>query len=149
MKRDIFETMQEDIMGAGIDESTRRKMLKNVMRLKEQKINIMVTGATGCGKSSTINALFDTEVAKVGVDVNPETCRLINPVPHRRSLIIKELLELLIRLILLVIPVTPLHRHVRLIDCHQYPSLLLRSKVRNDDIVYKLVVCTHIPASAV
>lgn len=29
MERDIFETMQEDIMGAGIDESTRRKMLKN------------------------------------------------------------------------------------------------------------------------
>ena len=76
MKRDIFETMQEDIMGAGIDESTRRKILKNVMRLKEQKINIMVTGATGCGKSSTINALFDTEVAKVGVGVDPETMEI-------------------------------------------------------------------------
>ena len=76
MKRDIFETMQEDIMGAGIDESTRRKMLKNVMRLKEQEINIMVTGATGCGKSSTINALFDTEVAKVGVGVDPETMEI-------------------------------------------------------------------------
>lgn len=76
MKRDIFETIQEDIMGAGIDESTRRKMLKNVMRLKEQKINIMVTGATGCGKSSTINALFDTEVAKVGVGVDPETMEI-------------------------------------------------------------------------
>lgn len=76
MKRDIFETMQEDIMGVGIDESTRRKMLKNVMRLKEQKINIMVTGATGCGKSSTINALFDTEVAKVGVGVDPETMEI-------------------------------------------------------------------------
>ena len=76
MKRDIFETMQEDIMGAGIDESTRRKMLKIVMRLKEQKINIMVTGATGCGKSSTINALFDTEVAKVGVGVDPETMEI-------------------------------------------------------------------------
>lgn len=76
MKRDIFETMQEDIMGAGIDESTRRKMLKNVMRLKEQKINIMVTGATGCGKSSTINALFDTDVTKVGVGVNPETMEI-------------------------------------------------------------------------
>ena len=76
MKRDIFETMQEHIMGAGIDESTRRKMLKNVMRLKEQKINIMVTGATGCGKSSTINALFDTEVAKVGVGVDPETMEI-------------------------------------------------------------------------
>lgn len=51
-------------------------MLKNVMRLKEQKINIMVTGATGCGKSSTINALFDTEVAKVGVGVDPETMEI-------------------------------------------------------------------------
>ena len=46
------------------------------MRLKEQKINIMVTGATGCGKSSTINALFDTEVAKVGVGVDPETMEI-------------------------------------------------------------------------
>ena len=43
------------------------------MRLKEQKMNIMITGATGCGKSSTINAMFDTEVAKVGVGVDPET----------------------------------------------------------------------------
>lgn len=29
----------------------------------------MITGATGSGKSSTINALFNTEVAKVGVGV--------------------------------------------------------------------------------
>ena len=36
----------------------------------------MVTGATGCGKSSTINALFDTEVAKVGVGVDPETMEI-------------------------------------------------------------------------
>ena len=33
----------------------------------------MVTGATGCGKSSTINALFGSEVAKVGVTPEPET----------------------------------------------------------------------------
>lgn len=33
----------------------------------------MITGATGSGKSSTINALFNMEVAKVGVGVNPET----------------------------------------------------------------------------
>ena len=43
------------------------------MHLKEQKINLMITGATGCGKSSTINALFNTEVARVGVGVDPET----------------------------------------------------------------------------
>ena len=53
-----------------------RKMLKNVMRLKEQKMNIMITGATGCGKSSTINAMFDTEVAKVGVGADPETMEI-------------------------------------------------------------------------
>jgi len=46
------------------------------MRLKEQKVNIMITGATGCGKSSTINAMFDTEVAKVGVGVDPETMEI-------------------------------------------------------------------------
>ena len=33
----------------------------------------MITGATGSGKSSTINAMFDMEVAKVGVGVDPET----------------------------------------------------------------------------
>lgn len=33
----------------------------------------MLAGATGSGKSSTINALFNMEVAKVGVGVDPET----------------------------------------------------------------------------
>ena len=36
----------------------------------------MITGATGCGKSSTINALFNMEVAKVGVGVDPETMEI-------------------------------------------------------------------------
>lgn len=50
--------------------------MKNLLHLKEQKINLMITGATGCGKSSTINALFDMEVAKVGVGVDPETMEI-------------------------------------------------------------------------
>lgn len=33
----------------------------------------MITGSTGCGKSSTINALFDKNIAKVGQGVDPET----------------------------------------------------------------------------
>ncbi|MDU4802384.1 GTPase family protein [Clostridium butyricum] len=44
--------------------------------MKDQKINIMVTGATGSGKSSTINALFNTQVAKVGIGVDPETMEI-------------------------------------------------------------------------
>ena len=37
------------------------------------KLNVLITGATGAGKSSTINALFDTTVARVGYGVDPET----------------------------------------------------------------------------
>lgn len=75
-KENIYDAIQMDIMNADISEADKNKMLKNVMRLKEQKVNIMITGATGCGKSSTINALFDTEVSKVGVGVNPETMEI-------------------------------------------------------------------------
>ena len=46
------------------------------MKLKKEKVNLMVTGATGCGKSSTINALFGVEVAKVGTSVDPETMEI-------------------------------------------------------------------------
>lgn len=75
-KENIYDAIQKDIMNAAISEENKNKMLKNVMRLKEQKVNIMVTGATGCGKSSTINAMFDTEVARVGVGVDPETMEI-------------------------------------------------------------------------
>lgn len=74
MKREnIYETMENDVLNANLDEAEKSKLLKNIMRLKDKKVNIMITGATGCGKSSTINALFDMEVAKVGVGVDPET----------------------------------------------------------------------------
>lgn len=36
-------------------------------------IDILLVGATGAGKSSTLNALFGTTVAKVGEGVDPET----------------------------------------------------------------------------
>lgn len=69
----FFNAMEKDIMEADIPDSEKNKLMKNFLQLKEQKINLMITGATGCGKSSTINALFNTEVAKVGVGVDPET----------------------------------------------------------------------------
>ena len=72
-KENIYETMENDVLNANLDEEEKSKLLKNIMRLKDKKVNIMITGATGCGKSSTINALFDMEVAKVGVGVDPET----------------------------------------------------------------------------
>ncbi len=70
----IFEVLEKDITNSkDIDELTKSKLLKNVLALKSQKLNIMITGATGAGKSSTINALFNTDIAKVGAGVDPET----------------------------------------------------------------------------
>lgn len=72
-KENIFKTMEKDVMNSKASETEKSRMLKNIMRLKEKKINILITGATGCGKSSTINALMDMEVAKVGTSPDPET----------------------------------------------------------------------------
>ena len=75
-KTNIFENMENHNINSDNNENEKIKLLNNLMRLKYNKINIMITGATGCGKSSTINALFDTEVAKVGVGVDPETMEI-------------------------------------------------------------------------
>lgn len=72
-KDSIFDDMERDIQRSSLSEADKNKMLKNILHLREQEVNIMITGATGCGKSSTINALFDSDVAKVGVGVDPET----------------------------------------------------------------------------
>jgi len=71
--KNIFKDMQEDINSSKLDEQTKKKLFENLFKLKEQKVNLMITGATGCGKSSTINAMFDMQVAKVGIGVDPET----------------------------------------------------------------------------
>ena len=47
------------------------KILKN--KLKNMNINILIVGATGVGKSSTINVLFDTNKAAMGYGITPET----------------------------------------------------------------------------
>jgi len=75
-KENIFKDMEIDIENANIDEESKQKLLKNVLKLKNKKVNLMITGATGCGKSSTINSMFKTEVAKVGVGVDPETMEI-------------------------------------------------------------------------
>ncbi len=72
-KNTIFTKLENDINLSSIDDITKNKLFTNLLNLKEQKLNLMITGATGCGKSSTINAMFNMEVAKVGVGVEPET----------------------------------------------------------------------------
>ena len=75
-EKKFFESMESDILNANIPEEEKSKLMKNLLNLKKQKINLMITGATGVGKSSTINALFNTEKAKVGVGTDPETMEI-------------------------------------------------------------------------
>lgn len=73
MERNILEEIEKEIDKWGISEKDKAKMHKNIMELRNQNLNILITGATGSGKSSTINAMFNMEVAKVGYGVDPET----------------------------------------------------------------------------
>lgn len=71
--RDIFQELGATFQALNIDETQKMILMGNLHKLQNQKLNIMITGATGSGKSSTINAMFRREVAKVGVGVDPET----------------------------------------------------------------------------
>jgi len=52
------------------------EIITNLMVMGINPLDIMVTGVTGAGKSTTLNSLFQKEVAKVGKGVDPETMKL-------------------------------------------------------------------------
>lgn len=69
-----FNSVINDIeKDASISDTQKAKLFQNISRLKNTKLNLMIVGGTGVGKSSTINALFGMEKAKVGVSSNPKT----------------------------------------------------------------------------
>jgi predicted GTPase len=72
-KKNFFNILEMMMQQPGITEEVRATLLRNMQVLKNQKINLLICGATGVGKSSTINALFETELAKVGTGPAPET----------------------------------------------------------------------------
>lgn len=51
---------------------------RKLQKANFRPIDIMVTGVTGAGKSTTLNSLFHKEVTEVGNGVDPETMRLGN-----------------------------------------------------------------------
>lgn len=70
---DRIDEFRSDVQKSQMDDNDKLQLLKYLQSLRGQKVNILIAGATGCGKSSTINALFDEEVAKVGTTPDPET----------------------------------------------------------------------------
>ncbi|MFP6196747.1 GTPase [Helicobacter pylori] len=60
---------------------------KNLKDIKESKMNILLMGYTGSGKSSLINALFGKEIAKAGVG-KPITQHLEKYIDEQKGLIL-------------------------------------------------------------
>lgn len=72
MKNCILNTLESELT----DMPDNQELLRAIEKLNQQKLNIMFVGATGVGKSSTINALFDMDDAKVGEGADPETAEI-------------------------------------------------------------------------
>ncbi len=69
----IYEFLEKEIMESNLSEEEKNKRLSKLLKARGQKINLLIVGATGSGKSSTVNALFDTKLAKIGIGTEPET----------------------------------------------------------------------------
>ena len=72
-KKSIYELLEADIMNSDLSEAEKAAKLSRLIQVRSKHVNIMLVGATGSGKSSTVNAVFNMNVAKVGVGVDPET----------------------------------------------------------------------------
>ncbi len=72
-KKSIYDLLEEDIRNSELSLQEQNEHLARLLRARNKKVNIILVGATGSGKSSTVNALFDMSVAKVGLGVDPET----------------------------------------------------------------------------
>jgi uncharacterized protein len=75
LKEEHFTDKVADViqLDETLSDIVKAQVMRNLAKLKGTKVNILITGATGCGKSSTINALFGSDKAKVGQGVAPET----------------------------------------------------------------------------
>lgn len=72
----LYDELESRINGFDLTEEQKNEILRIILENKDKKANVLITGATGCGKSSTINAMFNSEKARVGTSPNPETMEI-------------------------------------------------------------------------
>lgn len=70
-KVDVLQNLAQEAMSDGSISPQALQAL--IEKIKQTRVHILLVGATGAGKSSTINALFNTQHAKVGTGTDPET----------------------------------------------------------------------------
>jgi len=68
-----WDKLEFYIQQAKLDPVSKKRLLESIAEFKKDELHILIVGACGCGKSSTINAVFDKDVAVVGYDVDPQT----------------------------------------------------------------------------
>ncbi|WP_298943922.1 GTPase [uncultured Psychromonas sp.] len=72
--KNLLSKLKEKLMSLdNLNDMDKRTILNNILKMEKKEINLLITGATGSGKSSTINALFETDAATVGMSSLPET----------------------------------------------------------------------------
>lgn len=69
---DLCDILEDEILKSKASEDEKKALLKRLRTFCNTETNIMLVGATGCGKSSTINALF--AVGEEYKDVDDEEC---------------------------------------------------------------------------
>lgn len=69
---DLCDILENEIINSKSSEEEKRKMLKRLRTFCNTETNIMLVGATGCGKSSTINALFSAKMGEENSDESYE-----------------------------------------------------------------------------
>ena len=73
LKRRSIESISVSILNSDAPEEEKLKVMKAVLGLGKEKTNVMLIGAEGCGKRSTINALSSVGLVKAGVDTGPSS----------------------------------------------------------------------------
>lgn len=68
-----WDALRDFIEKSDIDEESKNQLLTNLVQFTNNELHILIVGGSGCGKSSTINALFNTDLAEVGYGVDPKT----------------------------------------------------------------------------
>ena len=73
MDEKLLDSLGNTVLRDDSDPALKDILMERIRGLQTRKLNIMLVGPTGVGKSSTINAIFNTEIATVGRGTDPQT----------------------------------------------------------------------------
>ncbi|MBZ8006534.1 50S ribosome-binding GTPase [Campylobacter sp. RM9334] len=80
--KEEYTELDELLNKSDLDEEDKNKLKLNIKKLANTKLNILITGGTGVGKSSTINSLFNMgdeykqEFSEIGTTSKPQTMEI-------------------------------------------------------------------------